>query len=100
MQHCPGLKLDRSRPTRIRHTPAMETIPTVDIAAWAAPELHSDAQRRATAAEWNDAMSAVGFGVVGSPRSFASSMTRPVGSQHLPSLLPQLRLGHEMPIAA
>ena len=42
----------------------MEAIPTVDIAAWAAPELHSDAQRRATAEEWNDAMSTVGFGVV------------------------------------
>ncbi len=42
----------------------------------------------------------IGFGIVGSPRSFASSMTRPVGSQHLPSLLPQLRLGHEVPIAA
>ena len=42
----------------------MEAIPTVDIAAWAAPELHSDAERRATAAEWNDAMSTVGFGVV------------------------------------
>ena len=43
---------------------------------------------------------AVGFGIVGSPRSFASSMTRSVGSQHLPSVLPQLRLGHEVPIAA
>ena len=42
----------------------MEAIPTVDIAAWAAPELHSDAERRATAAEWNDAMSTIGFGVV------------------------------------